>query len=285
MNEIIKTFLRAVTPPIVWSLYQKILRPASILPTDEYEQKISFQGSYTNWKSASENCGGYDSNEIITKVLSAAIKVKNGEAVFERDSVLFDHIEYAWPVLAGLLLGAARFSGNLNVLDFGGALGSSYFQNRKFLSMLKDVSWSVVEQSNYVKVGKLEIEDDHLKFYESISNCLTENNPNVVLFSSVLQYLPDPYAVLKEVFAISPDLIILDRTSYFHDTEKDELFIQKVPSSIYSASYPCWFLSERKLLKCMDESGYLLIEDFQSLDKLNDLATWKGHIFSRKQNG
>lgn len=285
MKEKIKILLRAVTPPIVLSTYRKIFNPASMLPTDEFEQKISFQGSYTNWASAVENCGGYDSDEIISKVLSAAIQVKNGEAVFERDSVLFDHIEYAWPVLAGLLLGAARSSGNLNVLDYGGALGSSYFQNRKFFSMLKDINWSVVEQAHYVKAGKLKIEDDQLKFYESISNYLTEHNPNVVLFSSVLQYLPDPYEVLKEVLEISPDLIILDRTCYLHDAKKDELFIQKVPSSIYSASYPCWFLSESKLLKCMDESGYSLIEDFQSVDKLDDRATWKGHIFSRKVNG
>lgn len=285
MKEKIKVFLRAVIPPVVWSAYRKVFRPASTLQTDEFEQKISFEGSYANWPSAIENCGGYDADEIISKVLSATIKVKNGEAVFERDSVLFDHIEYAWPVLAGLLLAAARASGHLNVLDYGGSLGSSYFQNRKFLLTLKKISWSVVEQAHYVKAGKLEIQDDQLKFHESISDCLIENNPNVVLLSSVLQYLPDPYEVLKEVLAINSDLIILDRTCYQYGAEKDELFIQKVPSSIYSASYPCWFLSEKKLLKLMDESGYSLIEEFPSLDRLDDRATWKGHIFSRKLNG
>ncbi len=285
MKEKIKLFLRAVTPPVIWSIYRKIFRPVKVLPTEVVEKKISFEGIYANWPSAIKNCGGYDSDEIVSKVLSATIKVKNGEAVFERDSVLFDSIEYAWPVITGLLLAAARASGHLNVLDYGGALGSSYFQNRKFLTKLKDVRWNVVEQTRFVKAGKLKIENHQLKFHESISDCLIENNPNVVLLSSVLQYLPEPYEILKEVLIIQPDLIIFDRTCYSHGAKGDELYIQNVPSSIYSASYPCWFLSESKLMKLMDERGYSLIEEFPSLDRLDERAFWKGHIFSRKLNG
>ena len=71
--------------------------------------------------------------DILDKVLAATLKVKQGQAVFERDSVLFDEIEYSWPLLAGLMWAAASNGGKLNVLDFGGALGSSYYQNRKFL--------------------------------------------------------------------------------------------------------------------------------------------------------
>lgn len=35
----------------------------------------------------------------------------------------------------------------------------------------------------------------------------------------------------------------------------------------------------------MSTSGYVLIEDFLSLDKLDDKATWKGHIFSGTSKG
>ena len=35
-------------------------------------------------------CNGYDSMmDILEKVLSATLKVKNGESVYERDSVIF----------------------------------------------------------------------------------------------------------------------------------------------------------------------------------------------------
>ena len=38
---------------------------------------------------------GYDSQLILDKVLTSTLKVKNGEAAYERDSVLFDEIQYA----------------------------------------------------------------------------------------------------------------------------------------------------------------------------------------------
>ena len=76
---------------------------------------IRFEEEYATWKDATENCTGYDSEGILEKVLEATLKVKNGEAVYERDSVLFDHIEYSWPVLSGLMWVAARNNGRLNV--------------------------------------------------------------------------------------------------------------------------------------------------------------------------
>jgi putative methyltransferase (TIGR04325 family) len=38
-------------------------------------------------------------------------------------------------------------------------LGSSYFQNRKFLQSLPDVRWNVVEQPHYVDAGRKYIEE------------------------------------------------------------------------------------------------------------------------------
>lgn len=281
----IKLFLKYIIPPILLLIFNKLFKSKSIVRKIVDENKISFEGNYKKWMEALNNCSGYDSNVILSKVLSSTLKIKTGEAVFERDSVLFDHIEYSWPVLAGLLFAAARSQGNLNVLDFGGSLGSSYFQNRKFLKTLNQLQWSVIEQSHYVNVGKLHIEDEHLKFYTSIDECLFHNKPNVVLLSSVLQYLESPYDILNQIILFEPDLILFDRTCYQYGAERDQILIQRVPSSIYKASYPCWFFDEKKLLNFMDKGGYKLIEEFQSLDKLDERATWKGHIFSRMVNG
>ncbi len=63
--------------------------------------------------------------------MQATRKVVAGEAVYERDSVVFDHLEYAWPLLACLLQIAAERR-SLRVIDFGGSLGSSWRQNRRF---------------------------------------------------------------------------------------------------------------------------------------------------------
>jgi hypothetical protein len=76
---------------------------------------IRFEGDITTWEEANSHCTGYNAEEILAKVLASTLKVKHGEAAAERDSVLFDQIEYAWPVLAGLMWAAARSSGRLNV--------------------------------------------------------------------------------------------------------------------------------------------------------------------------
>jgi len=54
---------------------------------------------------------GYDNDMILEKTRLALLKVKNGEAAYERDSVVFEDIQYAWPLLAGLLWVAAALAG------------------------------------------------------------------------------------------------------------------------------------------------------------------------------
>ena len=54
-----------------------------------YWKRWGWFGDFPNWQAAQAACGGYDSDEIIEKVRVSALKVINGEAAFERDSVCF----------------------------------------------------------------------------------------------------------------------------------------------------------------------------------------------------
>lgn len=220
---------------------------------------ITFEGPFATWDEAAENSSGYDGPQILEKVLAATLKVKRGEAVFERDSVLFDEVQYSWPVTAGLLWAAAREGGRLSVLDFGGSLGSSYFQNCKFLEGMQDVRWSVVEQARFVEAGRQHIQDERLVFYPTIAECVAAEKPNVVLLSSVLQYLDDPYAVLDELMRSGTEVILVDRTS-FHDGEKDFIAVQKVGEAIYPASYPLWIFSKNNFMNHLTEHFELVTE-------------------------
>jgi len=178
---------------------------------------------------------------------------------------------------------AARCEGRLNVLDFGGSLGSTYFQNRAFLSAINTLRWNIVEQPHYVAVGKEHFEDNHLKFYTSITNCLTETQPNVVLLSSVLQYLEHPYSVLDQTQNLSCDHIIIDRTPFW-DGPTDRLCVQTVPPSIYPASYPSWIFSTPRFHAYLNEKWQIMAE-FDSLDSLNAAvkAVWQGQIIERRK--
>lgn len=246
-------------------------------------QSIRFKGEFATWEEACQLSNGYDAQDILAQVLAATKKVQRGEAAFERDSVLFEKIEYDWPVLAGLLWASSRNGGQLNVLDFGGALGSSYYQHLNILQSIPDIHWNVVEQAHYFQAGKTNFQDEKLRFYPSIDSCLVENRPNVVLLSGVLQYLQDPLALFKSTLILGADLIILDRTIINHTTS-NKIYVQLVPATIYKASYPCHSLSEQQLLSTAAAEQYLLTSDFNSLEfnALKSISSdFKGYIFER----
>jgi putative methyltransferase (TIGR04325 family) len=222
----IKAVIKDWLPPVI----VRALRPLR-------RRGIRFEGNYASWQEAANQCTGYDAELILTKVLEATLKVKRGEAAYERDSVLFTEIEYRWPVIGALMWVAAQNSGRLDVLDFGGALGSTYFQSRAFLANLPQVRWSIIEQTHYVKAGREYIQDETLRFYPTIAGCLAENKPNVVLLSSVLQYLSESESVIKGISDSDATIIIIDRTP-FNDGKDDLICVQRVPESIYKASYP-----------------------------------------------
>ena len=154
---------------------------------------------------------------------------------------------------------AARNNGRLNVLDFGGSLGSCYFQNRKFLKALSHVSWNVVEQSHYVDAGQLHIQSEELRFFKTIKECLADNQPNVVMLSSVLQYLEDPEEIIKSLTAAKATCLIVDRTP-FSILNQDKILVQKVPASIHSASYPMWVFSIEKYLRLLEPDWHLIAQ-------------------------
>jgi putative methyltransferase (TIGR04325 family) len=249
-TEIFANVMRNWCPYLVAQKFRRLVRRGA---------SITFDGPFTSWQEAEQRSSGYDDSVILEKVLAASLKVKRGESVFERDSVLFDKVQYVWPVTAGLLWAAARESGRLSVLDFGGSLGSSYFQNHKFLGGLQSVRWSVVEQAHFVESGCEYIQDERLVFYPTIARCVAVEKPNVVLLSSVLQYLPNPYTVLDELVYSGAEVILVDRTS-FHDGENDRVAIQNVGEAIYRASYPLWIFSKSSFMNYLSGSFELVTE-------------------------
>ncbi len=272
MGMTLKDTIWLVTPPVFIRL---AMRLRGNRPT------YGLSGDYSSWDEAVAATTGYDSDTILERTRVALWKVKNGEAVYERDSVTFDEIQYSWPLLAGLMWQAARSGGRLNVLDFGGSLGSSYFQNRAFLSMLPEVRWNVVEQARHVEAGKAWFADDRLHFYAAVADCLADTQPNVVLLSSVLQYLEHPYAVLDQMQTLPCDLIVIDRTPFW-DGSTDRLCVQSVPPSIYPASYPSWILSRQRFRSCL-RRDWKIVATFDNPDKLAapvDLA-YQGVIIAR----
>jgi putative methyltransferase (TIGR04325 family) len=249
--------------------------------------RYGYSGNYRSWDAARSHATGYDSESILAKVRVSALKVKNGEAVYERDSVLFDTVEYSWPLLAALLWIASRNGNRLNVVDFGGSLGSTYFQNKEFLRHLVELHWKVVEQARFVDCGKREFENDHLKFFGSLEASCLGAPPDAILFSSVLQYLEKPYSVLAAACEYGCEFLLFDRTTFI-DRGNDRITLQKVPPEIYDASYPAWFFNREKFLEFL-AAKYDLVAEFDALAGAIPLGTRygrdKGFIFRKKFQG
>jgi putative methyltransferase (TIGR04325 family) len=245
-----------------------------------------FSGDYHSWEDAERASTGYADGEILARTRAAMLKVRNGEAAFERDSVTFQVTEHRFPLLAGLLRAAIAGGGRLSVVDFGGALGSTYFQCRGFLSALEELRWSVIEQPGHVACGQTEFADDHIRFYLSIEDCLQAEQPNLLLTSAVVQYLPRPYAVLDDLLRQGFEHVIVDRLSFLRRNQ-DRLTVETVPEVIYRASYPAWFLSETRFRQIVSEAGYALVADFAALDTCapdDERAYYKGFVLERTRS-
>jgi putative methyltransferase (TIGR04325 family) len=265
-----KDILQQLIPPLFLNLYRSIKN-----------HKYGWKGNYINWNEANIKSSGYDTKNILDKVRSSLLKVKKGEAVYERDSVIFDEIQYSWPILSMLMFCALKSGGRLDIIDFGGSLGSTYFQNKKFLDQLNLSSWSIVEQSHFVEVGKIDFEDDKLKFFNSIEDCSKNNTPNIILFSSVLQYIEDPFELLDSVLKHDFDFILIDRTPFSRG--KETIKLQIVPSNIYKASYPCRFFDKVLFLNYFEINGYVAFEQFPALDGESNEFEFKGLILINRK--
>lgn len=245
-----KAFVKDLLPPLLLRHIKKCRRAGC------ETQVLTWEGDYPDWASAVAAAEGYDSETIFLKVRDAARAVRDGNALWERDSVLFNHEEYNIPLLGALMSAAAWNRGRLRVLDFGGAFGSTFWQHRALLDALEFVSWNVVEQPRLVACGREEFQTARLRFWPDMVSCAAAGPVDVVLFSSVLQYVEDPYALLEQAIALAPVSIILDRTPFADQGER--ITVQHVPESIYRASYACRWLDRARVIGLLEGAYHCL---------------------------
>jgi putative methyltransferase (TIGR04325 family) len=249
-------------------------------------QPSGFHGDYASWEDARRASQGYDDGAILEKTRVASAAARDDESVFERDSVLLPRPERPYPLLACLLAAALKAGGRLSVLDFGGSLGSTYFQCRPFLSGIDHLRWAVVEQPHYVVVGRREFTSEVLGFHDTPEAACVAVTPDVLLLSGVLAYLSDPYEMLERLLGLRIPSIVVDRTPFLR-SDRDRLTVQVVPPEIYPASYPAWFFGQTRLLSTFDRAGYRVAEEWPCVDDYSpdgDRAAYKGFLFVGRES-
>lgn len=225
---------------------------------------IKFQGNYATWQEATEHAAGYSSPEISARLLDVALKVLNGEIAFERDGVEFREYDPPFPLLAILLRIVAENNGNLVVLDFGGGMGSQYFQCQPWLNAAASVKWIVVEQASVVDAAQRHLTTDNLSFMYTVDEALAQCSPTVVLFSGVLQYLAEPFSLLAKILSSNIPNLIIDRTP-FTSRATGKIVVQRVPKNIIESSYPAHLFSKQEFFDILFDK-YRLECEFQAID-------------------
>ncbi len=95
-----KQFIKSLIPLIMLNIIKNMKN-----------SKYGWSGDYKTWQEAQDDSTGYDTDKILQTVKSSLLKVKNGKAIYERDSVIFDKIQYSWELLAGLMFYSAKTGG------------------------------------------------------------------------------------------------------------------------------------------------------------------------------
>lgn len=241
-----------------------------------FKRDIRFIGPYKNWKDAANNSTGYSSDIIFNKKKKSFLRVIANNAKYERDSVLFFSELINYPLINLLNKLQKNKKTCLNVLDFGGSFGSTYFQNYSILKNKNKFDWAIIEQPKIVKFMKKFKLEDNLKFYLSIRNYMEKHRPDIVLFSGVIQYLRYPYKIINYFIKKKVKNIFFIKTPFSDNNEK--IMIQIVPKYIYDASYPIRIFNESRFLKVFIDNNYKKISNFCSKEIIGDIL-FKNFIF------
>jgi putative methyltransferase (TIGR04325 family) len=259
--------VRSLTPPAIWNLGKSRL-PWLVRILGGHYTHIRFTGDYATWEDARRASSGYDAPAILKKTREALLKVMHGKNRWEQDAMVSDNETMHWPLLACLSRIAARNRrAELRVLDFGGSLGSTYFWCRPFFENDFALSWRVVEQPGHVKTGRADFQNDELRFHFTVEESLAEQQPDVLLLSGVLHFLPQPEAWLENLRGWKIPNLLIDRTPLW-PRPHHRLTVQHVPAEIYEASYPAWFLAERRIIS-------LIERDYALRWRAPDTETWE----------
>ena len=254
-----KHFIKSLIPPIVLEAINKFTG-----------RNIQWIGDFQTFQEANSQAKGYNPDIYLPKLIETVKIVRDDEGKCERDSVLFDKITYPYPLLSNLFAIVSRLQvKSLYILDFGGSLGSLYFQNRKFLRTLPHFTWNILEQEKIIRAGKELFQTQELLFHSNIQEAKSHIKPQdskILILSGVLQYLENPYQTLSKLIQeFKFDAILVDRTPFSKD-ETHHIVLQKVPKEIYQTQYPCHLFSTKDFLENLSKlgGGYELFDEFES---------------------
>lgn len=194
--------LAQYVPPVLHSLRQRWI--------------ASREPVYANYDEATNARGeDYHDAELADVVMEKTHRLLQGNI---KDSI-DDRQAIATLLAVSTAIAYAQRNGRpLRVLDFGGALGTSYHLIREQLPGA--YAWAVVETPVFVEAGK-PLETHELRMFETIDAAYKWlGEVDLVYTSSAIQYVPDPLGFVDRLLAVKPRCVSVLRTAFSRGRQK-----------------------------------------------------------------
>ena len=214
-----------------------------------------------SWESAVRKSSGYESVNVIEPIVAAARRLQS-----DSQTSFVSNSRYQ-QIAAGMLFSISQERFNIGepirVLDVGGAGADYFYQFQKFAPQI-NFDWTVLETPALAEAMANEFGRNltNLRWLDSIKN--TRETYDVVLCSSVLQYVENPFELLailvkKSKFVIINRIPLVGSPEHFYA-------VQNIITNGKRSSYPVHFFSEKAFLTELTQHGdvgmkWLVIED------------------------
>lgn len=241
--------LRDLAPPILRKLFSR----------------YRLSHFYTDYAEALADTHTYEDPDLIDLV--------SAKTLAYRDFLASDpiHVVRSWHTLQTLFVLARTGSeGSLRVLEVGGACGALYFEITHFLAG-NIQTWHVVETPGMVQAARKLFQDDRLRFFDSLQEAVAGYQPDLIIASFVLPYLPEPIEFFGSLFDVGARYVYICRTPVGVDTRVPVIAKQtcdlsshgpgKAPKKFQDrkTSQPITIIPEQTLLDAIPQHYKLLV--------------------------
>ncbi|MDB4231526.1 methyltransferase, TIGR04325 family [Candidatus Pelagibacter sp.] len=224
---------------MIWQLINFLFR---------FSGRIYFSNEQKSWATALQSSKSYNDKNIFDKIIKLYDLIKNKDKEFyERDSLIFHQKPDETELINFLNQTIKNTKKPLEILDYGGSLGSRYYSNYNFI-VNKNINWNIIEQQDFVQYGKKKLQNKRLNFYYDLNDCFKDKKVNFTLFSNSLQYLENYTQILKEIKDQNVKYFFFDYLPLsFYKNHK--IFIQNISKRVYESSYPIHIFSKNSFIK------------------------------------
>jgi putative methyltransferase (TIGR04325 family) len=270
--------VRQLTPPIVLAAARRLAGRR----TAKAPAWTPLEGPYESWAAAVAAADGWEAPAILEKTLELSLQLQRGEIAFQRDARALDRIVYSPTILAFIALLAGQDGGRLDIVDFGGSLGTNFQQNRRVLAPFLArgaCRWRVVETPRTAALGRERFEEPGLAFFASWADAVAGGAPKGLLFSSSFQYLEHQQGLLAEVAASGVETVAFERLMLVPGAE-DRIYVQHTEPDRYGGASVAVRASGRAAFEAtMAGLGFTLVEEFPG--PRQPLVQQPGMLFTR----